>query len=837
MNLRRLPATALVLVLAAGGLAAGTGPAAAVDPPGPLPAVGAGTAFLNADAFVGGFDDPAWYRANIPFLEVPDRQIQDVYYYRWKTWKEHLVYTGPQFGWISSEFLDPVSYGAPYGGISAAAGHHINEGRWVRNSQYLDDYINYWLTGPGAGPKPAEEHVNPNTTDWGHEYSFWAAAAVWNRYLANGDRAFVTAQQPALQRFYDRWNVQYDAAVGLYWQVPVWDASELSAASYQSDDPYHGGAGYRPSINAYQYGDARAIADIAALRGDGATADLYHGRAAALRRTMDDRLWDPRRNFYYHVMRDRNPGLTRLDTREHIGFVPWMFNMPDAGRSVAWAQVTDPQGFSSAYGPTTAERRSPQFMRDALTGCCRWNGPSWPYATAQVLSGLANLLQDYPAQPFADSADYLDLLRRYALTQYRNGVPYVAEAHHPDENRWIYDGRGHSEDYNHSTYVDNVISGLIGVDARADDTVTIKPLAPASWDYFLLENAPYHGHNLTVLWDRTGTRYGRGAGLRIFVDGVPKAAQPGLNPLTVHVGAPVTPPAGERVDIAANPQRHGNGATQPFASYTFTVDNAWRAIDGRIFEHDVPQNTRWTSYSSPNASDHLGVDFGRPVTVDDVRLYFYDDGGGVRVPTSYDLQYWTGAEWRTVAGGTAPVANGLTRHTFAAVTTSRLRVLAPNRGGGVGWGLSELQVWTRPTFKIFNRHSGKLLAVENASTADGAPVQQYSDTGTLDHRWELVDNGDGWFRIRNLNSGKVLGVAGMSTADSAPIVQYDDNGTADHLWLPLDAGDGNHKLVNRHSGRLLAVEAMSTADSAAVQQYHDNNTDDQQWQLRPSTGR
>ncbi|MFC4068947.1 galactose-binding domain-containing protein [Actinoplanes subglobosus] len=105
----------------------------------------------------------------------------------------------------------------------------------------------------------------------------------------------------------------------------------------------------------------------------------------------------------------------------------------------------------------------------------------------------------------------------------------------------------------------------------------------------------------------------------------------------------MTQPPGERVNVAANPQRHGNGSTQPFASYTFTVDNAWRIIDGNIFENNVPQNTRWTSYSSPNASDHAGVDLGRPVTVDDVRLYFYDDGGGVRVPTGYQLQYWTGA--------------------------------------------------------------------------------------------------------------------------------------------------------------------------------------------------
>jgi hypothetical protein len=39
------------------------------------------------------------------------------------------------------------------------------------------------------------------------------------------------------------------------------------------------------------------------------------------------------------------------------------------------------------------------------------------------------------------------------------------------------------------------------------------------WDWFCLEGVPYHGVMLTVLWDRDGSRYGRGAGLRVFADG------------------------------------------------------------------------------------------------------------------------------------------------------------------------------------------------------------------------------------------------------------------------------------------------------------------------------
>ncbi|MET7857625.1 RICIN domain-containing protein, partial [Streptomyces sp. NPDC005318] len=50
---------------------------------------------------------------------------------------------------------------------------------------------------------------------------------------------------------------------------------------------------------------------------------------------------------------------------------------------------------------------------------------------------------------------------------------------------------------------------------------------------------------------------------------------------------------------------------------------------------------------------------------------------------------------------------------------------------------------------------------------------------------QLVPDEDGRYRIRNRHSGKVLGVDNMSTDNSAHVVQFDDNGTDDHLWQLL----------------------------------------------------
>ncbi|WP_225440345.1 MGH1-like glycoside hydrolase domain-containing protein [Amycolatopsis eburnea] len=655
---------------------------------------GSGTHFLDHSAALAGFSEPGWYEANIPFVDLPDTTMESVYYYRWRVFKEHLRYTNPADGWISTEFLDCCGYAAPYQAINAAAGHQLTEGRWLRDPRYGQDYLRFWLTGPGAGAKPATDDVNADTTDWAHEYSVWLATAAYGQAQATGDFGPLRELLPALVRQYRGWDKQFDAGLGLYWSVPVWDAMEFSASSYESPNPYHGGAGYRPTLNSYQYGDAVAISRIAGSVGDHALAAEYAQRAANLKAALRKWLWDPERGFYYAMARDDNPGHKLSGSREQIGYLPWMFGAAQPGDSAAWSQLLDAQGFASAYGPTTAERRSPFFMKDAGS-CCRWDGPSWPFATAQTLTGLANLLDDYPAQTTVSKEDYAAALATYARTQTKNGKPYVAEAHDPDRDAWIYDGRNHSEDYNHSTYNDLVLSGLIGLRPQSDSTLRVQPLTPSTWDHFAAENVPYHGHDVTVLWDRDGKHYGQGAGMRLYVDGRLVQRSTTLRATTIDVGRTALPAADELVNDAANPLR--TGFPKPITSYTWAGDNPWNALDGKAWYDEVPENTRWTNYSSPNPSDFYGVDFGAPTPVGDIRWQGYDDGGGVKPAAAYRLEYWTGSAWREVPGQVRepadPVGNGVNRVTFPTLTTSKVRLVFTNPPGAFV-GVTELQSWT-----------------------------------------------------------------------------------------------------------------------------------------------
>ena len=108
-----------------------------------------GTSFLDHEAPISHFWGRTFLKENIPFIDIPDETIQNVYYYRWSSIQRHLRYTVAGTGYILTEFVQPVSYAQAFGTIDAAAGHQIDEARWLRSKFYDDDYIQAYTRGPG----------------------------------------------------------------------------------------------------------------------------------------------------------------------------------------------------------------------------------------------------------------------------------------------------------------------------------------------------------------------------------------------------------------------------------------------------------------------------------------------------------------------------------------------------------------------------------------------------------------------------------------------------------------------------------------------------------------
>jgi hypothetical protein len=607
--------------------------------------------------------------ANIPRFECPDPDIERTYYFRWWTFRKHLKLTPD--GWVFTEFLPKVGWSWEDNTISCAASHHLREARWMRDQQFVRQTLHYWA----------------QKTSKRRGYSSWLPATAWQYCVTAGDFSIGQALLPQWIDLYTLWETErYDPQVGLFSQTDNGDGMEGAI----------GGAGYRPTINAYMYANALAIADFAERSGKQETAREYRAKAASLKENVQKQLWNAEQQFFQvrkapaalgliaarlnqdqaltqratisafnkgatdylsqpppksswpakgapllkwkpgqegwiqyefkepvtlstvelffarsemrHVehdfpseyellyradgrwqpIKDAKGGLNQYDcwnalvfapvkadgfrcvlrtfgfnrktlplvgVRELHGYTPWYFELPDDEFGAAWKQVLDPKGFKAAWGLTTAEQRHPGFELAYHRHECLWNGPVWPFASAQTLVAMANVLNGKP-QDILTIQNYYETLQTYAKSHQLTlpsgkVIPWIDENQHPYTGEWIAktileknlrerpqmkEKKGppdRGKDYNHSTFCDLVITGLVGLRPQADDTVVVNPLIPeGTWDYFCLENVPFHGRLLTILWDKTGKRYGKGPGLRVLADNKEIARSEALQKLT-----------------------------------------------------------------------------------------------------------------------------------------------------------------------------------------------------------------------------------------------------------------------------------------------------------------
>ncbi|GHT60924.1 hypothetical protein AGMMS50239_10790 [Bacteroidia bacterium] len=437
-----------------------------------------------------------WMKSNIPLFECPQHNFEEMYYYRWWTLRKHIKETPG--GYVMTEFLINRNYADKYNMIACAIGHHVYESRWLHNKDYVNQYIHAWYRGnEGQAMKQLRK------------FSSWTADALYNKYKVDGDKAWLLDMYPDLQRDFTAWD-DHLLPSGLYWQEDVRDGMEESISGGRKKQYA------RPTINSYMYGNAKALEAMALLENNQALADQYKVKAEELKKLIQTQLWNTDRSFFETL---RAPGESAC-VREAIGYTPWYFNLPETGKGYeqAWKQISDPRGFLAPYGLTTAERRHPEFRTH---GCCscEWDGAIWPFATAQTMTALANYMNNDPSPTVGDST-YFDLMERYVQSQYHRGKPYIGEYLDETTGYWLKGDQERSRYYNHSTFDDLMITGLIGLRPRADNVLEINPLIPKDkWDYFCLDKVLYHGKILTIVWDKTGMKYNHGKGFYVLVDG------------------------------------------------------------------------------------------------------------------------------------------------------------------------------------------------------------------------------------------------------------------------------------------------------------------------------
>jgi hypothetical protein len=124
----------------------------------------------------------------------------------------------------------------------------------------------------------------------------------------------------------------------------------------------------------------------------------------------------------------------------------------------------------------------------------------------------------------------------------------------------------------------------------------------------------------------------------------------------------------------------------PSASYTSPWEHVTAINDG-IYptSSNDSQDIRWGCWPQ-TGQQWIELDWTQPVTTNGSDVYFLDDGGGVRLPASWTVQYWNGSAFVDVPSpGAYPVADDTFNHvTFGSVTTTKLRVVLQSGQGSVG---------------------------------------------------------------------------------------------------------------------------------------------------------
>lgn len=463
----------------------------------------------------------SWMNKNIPFMECSDKTIEEIYYFRWWTYRKHIRKT--PVGYIITEFLADVPWAGIYNSINAANAHHLSEGRWIRYGKtYLEDYIRFWIYGEGRT----------------HFYSTWLITAIWEYCSVRNDYSIGIENLDAICAYYEKWENEHLDKSGFFWSIDNFDAMENTISG--TAENLKPDKGFRITLNSYMAADAYAISKFAVLANRNDIALKYKEKGDKLRKLIIEKLWD--RDFFksYHSLEESGDiEFSKLpperNAREEMGYIPWRFDLPHPGMETAFSFLKCPKGFKNPFGITTAEQSHPRFLFE-VNHECLWNGYIWPYATSHTLTAIIHLLHNYN-QDVMSKNDFYDMLHQYANSQYiidDNGVkrPWIDEVIDPRNGEWSsrkilkdlgwptrIGGYERGKDYNHSTFCDLVISGLAGIYVNDNGTLDVEPLFEAeNLDYFCVDSVLCGGHDISVFWDKNGGRYGNSAGLTVYCD-------------------------------------------------------------------------------------------------------------------------------------------------------------------------------------------------------------------------------------------------------------------------------------------------------------------------------
>lgn len=697
-----------------------------------------------------------YWAENLPYIDVPKKAVQKAIDYRW--WLERFNSLDANIPGYDYQY--PVTIEGVLGynnAIILTQPMHLQDTKWLRSP-----YLAYGqLLSAGNSSQSSAFLDNPgNRNNWNNHYGQYLAEAGYEAFNVIGGGAEVA------ENF--AYYFGHDATGQLEHYGNHIEGRDLIAYrnNYMTGNDADTISMHAPGTgtwkahgeNAYVWAAADAAAKLYEQLGNTEQAKYYRDLADKIKADVLELMWcEECQKFETYAVR---PTGTQHNA-----------NQPNL---VKYTESNNYNYFAVGLVPDDAA--SVTKYKEALKAFS--NGkefPIFPFYTAnqvhnQEVSGSNNFsninftvqlrLYESALRTYDKEQTYItdDMLAMMAEWMAWNVYPDAGDVRYPNNNEFHnIDGRTY-ENYYRSWIYHNIlgnytylfIEDMAGIQPRSDEKIELSPI-DFSYDHFMVNNARYHGHDLTVVWDKPDdgkTWYNEcPEGYSLYIDGtlaftLKDLAHVVYDSATKEISFPdgaveiVTNNGGAAIPTAMNTAItekkvlnmleksgvHGmtNLAEGAEVTATFTPDKARAAswaekhrADGsdstsKAVNETVPDPQAvvdgttvdmpfWGNYGSVNERDSLTLKLSSKQTVDMATLYFYNDRqtNGYSEPSKFAVEYWDGEAWQAVRQQTrtpsAPRANYNAVY-FAPVETDQFRFTFTNKDKGFT-AVTEIQLF------------------------------------------------------------------------------------------------------------------------------------------------
>ena len=697
-----------------------------------------------------------YWAENLPYIDVPKKAVQKAIDYRW--WLERFNSLDANIPGYDYQY--PVTIEGVLGynnAIILTQPMHLQDTKWLRSP-----YLAYGqLLSAGNSSQSSAFLDNPgNRNNWNNHYGQYLAEAGYEAFNVIGGGAEVAENfayyfgHDATGQL-DHYGNHIEGRDLIAYRNNYMTGNDADTISMHAPGT---GTWKAHGENAYVWAAADAAAKLYEQMGNTEQAKYYRDLADKIKADVLELMWcEECQKFETYAVR---PTGTQHNA-----------NQPNL---VKYTESNNYNYFAVGLVPDDAA--SVTKYKEALKAFS--NGkefPIFPFYTAnqvhnQEVSGSNNFsninftvqlrLYESALRTYDKEQTYItdDMLAMMAEWMAWNVYPDAGDIRYPNNNEFHnIDGRTY-ENYYRSWIYHNIlgnytylfIEDMAGIQPRSDEKIELSPI-DFSYDHFMVNNARYHGHDLTVVWDKPDdgkTWYNEcPEGYSLYIDGtlaftLKDLAHVVYDSATKEISFPdgaveiVTNNGGAAIPTAMNTAIteekvlnmleksgvHGmtNLAEGAEVTATFTPDKARAAswaekhrADGsdttsKAVNETVPDPQAvvdgttvdmpfWGNYGSVNERDSLTLKLSSKQTVDMATLYFYNDRqtNGYSEPSKFAVEYWDGEAWQAVRQQTrtpsAPRANYNAVY-FAPVETDQFRFTFTNKDKGFT-AVTEIQLF------------------------------------------------------------------------------------------------------------------------------------------------